>query len=469
MAKLLKLRRGTTSQHSSFTGAEGEVTVDTDKESLVVHNGSTAGGFPIARADGTGVTNFTISGELDAATLDISGNADIDGTLEAEAITVNGTALDTHIAGVTVTNATNAAHVSVADNENTNENNLITFIEDASATGNVGLESDGDFHYNPSTGKVTATTFAGNLTGNVTGNASGSAATVTGAAQSAITSVGTLTGLTIAGNVTFDNSDEAGKDITWVEDQDHLVFADDVYAKFGGGGDMALYHNGTTSYISNSTGDLYIQTAGSGDDVVIQAVDDIFIKPQGGENGIEVLGDGAVKLFHDNEKRLETTSTGITVQGGEGASGVIGLYADEGDDNADKFQWLVDTSGVMKWQAYSGGSWQDELTLSNAGDLVATGNVTAYSDARLKTDVDTIENALDKVTKLRGVSYTKVDTDQRGIGVIAQEIEEVLPEVVQDGAYKSVAYGNIVGVLIEAIKELKAELDEHKKASCGGE
>ena len=49
MAKLLKLRRGTTSQHSSFTGAEGEVTVDTDKETLVVHNGSSAGGFPLAR------------------------------------------------------------------------------------------------------------------------------------------------------------------------------------------------------------------------------------------------------------------------------------------------------------------------------------------------------------------------------------------------------------------------------------
>lgn len=49
MAKLLKLRRGTTSQHSSFTGAEGEVTVDTDKETLVVHNGSSAAGFPLAR------------------------------------------------------------------------------------------------------------------------------------------------------------------------------------------------------------------------------------------------------------------------------------------------------------------------------------------------------------------------------------------------------------------------------------
>ena len=89
-----------------------------------------------------------------------------DGTLEADAITIAGTALNTVIAGVTVTNATNAVnstHVSVADNENTNEENLITFIEDASATGNVGLESDGDFAYNPSTGTVSATIFKGNI------------------------------------------------------------------------------------------------------------------------------------------------------------------------------------------------------------------------------------------------------------------------------------------------------------------
>ena len=106
--------------------------------------------------DVSGFRNVTLTGELDAATLDISGDADIDGTLEADAITVDGTALATLIAATTVTNATNAAHVSVADNESTNEENLITFIEDTSATGNVGLESDGDFTYNPSTGTVTA-------------------------------------------------------------------------------------------------------------------------------------------------------------------------------------------------------------------------------------------------------------------------------------------------------------------------
>jgi len=116
-----------------------------------------------ANKDIASFRNVTLTGELDAATGDFSGDVDVDGTLEADAITVNGTALATVIAGTTVTTATNANHVSVADNESTNEENLIPFIEDASATGNVGLESDGDFAYNPSTGTVSATVFKGNI------------------------------------------------------------------------------------------------------------------------------------------------------------------------------------------------------------------------------------------------------------------------------------------------------------------
>ncbi len=150
-----------------------------------------------ANKDITGGRNITISGELDAATLDISGDADIDGTLEADAITIGGVTLAETISdtvgamvtsntetGIAVTyddsdntldfvigtlnqdttgTATNATHVTVADNESTNEENLIPFIEDASATGNVGLESDGDFAYNPSTGTVSATIFKGNI------------------------------------------------------------------------------------------------------------------------------------------------------------------------------------------------------------------------------------------------------------------------------------------------------------------
>jgi len=137
--------------------------------------------------------NVTLTGELDAGSLDISGDADIDGTLEADAITVNGTALNTVIAGVTVTDATNSAHVLVTDNESTNEENLITFVEDAtSSTGNVGLEMDGNLTYNPSTGTVTATVFKGNIDavdGDFDGTLEADAMTLNG---TAITATATL-------------------------------------------------------------------------------------------------------------------------------------------------------------------------------------------------------------------------------------------------------------------------------------
>ena len=127
----------------------------------VVINGTTIGHADdtdlITVADGV----VTVAGELDAATLDISGNADIDGTLEADAITVNGTALASVIAGTTVANATTAAvatAVTITDNENTNENNAIIFTAGGDLDGgNLGLESDGDLKYNPSTGTLSAT------------------------------------------------------------------------------------------------------------------------------------------------------------------------------------------------------------------------------------------------------------------------------------------------------------------------
>ena len=133
---------------------------------------------------------LTVAGEVDATSLDISGDADIDCTLEADAITVNGTALNTVIAGVTVTNATNSAHVLVTDNESTNEENLITFVEDATtSTGNVGLEMDGNFSYNPSTGTVTATIFKGNIDavdGDFDGTLEADAITVNGTALNTV-------------------------------------------------------------------------------------------------------------------------------------------------------------------------------------------------------------------------------------------------------------------------------------------
>jgi cytoskeletal protein CcmA (bactofilin family) len=186
--------------------------------------------LPAAKAvflDASGNANLAgdiiVAGEVDGASLDISGNADIDGTLEADAITVNGTALNTVIAGVTVTNATNAVnstHVNVADNENANEENLITFIEDASATGNVGLESDGDFSYNPSTGTVSATIFKGNIdavNGDFDGTLEADAITLNG---TAITATATLdTGI---------SNNNVPKFTTGVADDDFLRVAGTV-------------------------------------------------------------------------------------------------------------------------------------------------------------------------------------------------------------------------------------------------
>jgi hypothetical protein len=104
--------------------------------------------------------------------------------------------------------------------------------------------------------------------------------------------------------------------------------------------------------------------------------------------------------------------------------------------------------------------------LDVTGTIRASADVIAFSDARVKTDVITIENALDKVKALRGVTYIRVDTEDksRKMGVIAQETEKVLPEVVQqdDNGRYSVAYGNIVGVLIEAIKEQQLQIEELK-------
>jgi hypothetical protein len=98
-------------------------------------------------------------------------------------------------------------------------------------------------------------------------------------------------------------------------------------------------------------------------------------------------------------------------------------------------------------------------TFSATGDLTMQGNVTAYSDQRLKSDIKTIEDGLSTVKRLRGVSFTK--EGKSGIGVIAQEVQQIVPQVVMENSdgYLSVAYGNLVGVLIEAVKELSAKVE----------
>ncbi|AET84801.1 long tail fiber protein distal subunit [Micromonas pusilla virus SP1] len=92
------------------------------------------------------------------------------------------------------------------------------------------------------------------------------------------------------------------------------------------------------------------------------------------------------------------------------------------------------------------------------GDIYATGNITAYSDKRAKSDIQKIENALDKIDQLNGYTFTM--NDKRYTGVIAQEVLPVLPEAVtgSEETNYAVAYGNMMGLIIEAIKELKEKI-----------
>ena len=232
-------------------------------------------GFSVGAAGvGTFAGNLVVNGDID-----LEGDIDVNGTCEADAYTVAGTALDTHIAGVTVTNATNSAHVYVTDNESTNEDNLITFVEDAtSSTGNVGLEMDGNLTYNPSSGTVSATTFSGAFSGSLSGGSV------------------SANGGTFTGDVFFDNGLDAGKDLTWDVSRDALVFNDSVYAEFGTDSDANIVHDGSNLYLTNTTGSLYI-------------------RPKSGEDGITLVPDGAVTLSYNNSAKLATTNDGVVITG----------------------------------------------------------------------------------------------------------------------------------------------------------
>lgn len=120
---------------------------------------------------------------------------------------------------------------------------------------------------------------------------------------------------------------------------------------------------------------------------------------------------------------------------------------------------LLNDQGGWSVRCYSGAGYGGYLS----GTWTASGDLVAYSDSRVKENVETIENPVEKVLLMRGVTYNRTDIEDksRKVGVIAQEIQAILPEVVteqQDGML-GVSYGNIVGVLIEAIKEQQKEIE----------
>jgi hypothetical protein len=100
-----------------------------------------------------------------------------------------------------------------------------------------------------------------------------------------------------------------------------------------------------------------------------------------------------------------------------------------------------------------------------SGNILATGDINSNSDIKLKTNIKTLTNSLDKVLQMRGVEFDRIDIEgKHQIGFIAQEIEEIVPDVVSESNdIKSVSYGNITAILVEAIKEQQTQINTLKE------
>ena len=269
------------------------------------------------------------------------------------------------------------------------------------------------------------------------------------------------------------------------KDAKPIVFATNNAERFrilqGGGIQLAAGNN-----ISNASGDLTLDVVGSiildadnnaeisfqdggteigkifssSSDFAFEAgVQDKDIIFRGNDGGTAItpfkldMSSGGRALFFSDLLALETSGQYIQMAGSGSTSWAIGSTGGNNPPGT--------ASTTLAFHHYDGSNWNNEVEFDSAGNIVADGNITAYSDERLKDNIETIENGLDKVTQLRGVSYSK--DNKKSIGVIAQEVEKVLPEVVITGntedKFKSVDYGRLTAVLIEAIKEQQEQIE----------
>jgi cytoskeletal protein CcmA (bactofilin family) len=326
---------------SSTTAVAGNLTVGGDltlgsgavisEAELEAIDGVTAGTVTASKAvivdsnkDIASFRNITLTGELDAGSLDVSGDADIDGTLEADAMTLNGTAitatatLDTGISNNNVPKFTSG----VADND-------FLRVDGTAIEGRSASEVLSDIAAAPAAGSSNIVTTGALNSGSIT---SGFGAIDNG--SSAITTTGVITGGTLEATADTSAGDNAAigytaaegliltgqgstSDITLKNDADATVFTvptgtndilfpDNAKAIFGAGSDLQIYHDGSHSYIDD---------AGTGD-LIIRASDDLHIQKYTGETMINCNVDGSVDLYHNNVNKLQTTSTGVDITGG---------------------------------------------------------------------------------------------------------------------------------------------------------
>ena len=292
----------------------------------------------------------------------------------------------------------------------------------------------------------------------------------------------TTTGILDAdGGVTVDNITIDGTEIDLSSGDLTLDVAGGINLD-ADGGEISFKDDGTEiGKFNNSSSDFSIE-AGVQDK-------DILFKGNDGGTGITALtldmSAGGKALFKNDIERVSgdltvSSANGSVVIDANTSSGDILLDADGGtivflDAGTEIGLIAIDNVGFLdfsssvsdndiRFRGNDGGSTITALTLdmSEAGAATFNNNVTAFSDERLKDNIETLENGLDKVEQLRGVTYTR--DGKENIGVIAQEIEKILPEIVKTAddeiGTKSVDYSRLTAVLIEAVKDLSAKVKE---------
>lgn len=182
-----------------------------------------------------------------------------------------------------------------------------------------------------------------------------------------------------------------------------------------------------------------------------------------GTYGISITGNAATVTNGVYTTGNQTIGGQKTFNGGLlSITGVIGSYTGQLYIGS---RHLRNVTSTNSWEMVNAANTAVIYTFDNAGNLTAAGNITANSDERLKENIQLIPDALAKVESVRGVTYVRKADGVAGIGVIAQEIQKVAPEavVIGDDGMLSVAYGNLVGLLIEAVKDLSGQVKELKQ------
>ena len=493
MPTVLQLRRGTTAQNDAFTGAVGELSLDTQKDVLRVHDGSTAGGAQelVGLTATQTLTNKTLTSPTITGSGDIAAN---DLTLAGN-LTVNGTT--TTVASTNTTISDNLLELNSGAGSNANDSGIL--IERGSTGDNAIMawdESADKFIVgtttatNTSTGNLTITTgtlvanVEGNVTGNVTGNCSGTSGSTTGnaATATALATARNIGGVSFdgTGNINLPGVNASGNQDTsgtaavatavTVADESSDTACNVLFTTAATGD---LPPKSGTNLTFNSSSGVLTATGFAGaltGDVTGNA--DTATALATARNIAGVSFDGSANIS------LALTNLGIS----DGSNGQFlqtngsGTFSFATVSTPTLSSLSLDTSDDVQFDSFGVGTAASGTT----GEIRATNDVTAFysSDVALKEDITNISNPLEAVDKLNGVLFNWKQSyiDQRGgedgyfvrkkdVGVIAQDVEKVLPEAVAtrpDGV-KAVKYDRLTCLLIEAVKALKLEIEELKK------